>query len=247
MKVAPGDCPVCAGTIDERRRVVCPRCDTPHHLDCYSYNQGCAIFGCDPGRPATPLPKKGRPLAPMADFRLPAVSATTRIVLFGAVVLMSSLTILLLHSREPVRHAAAPRLQGQKARDFTLKDLDGRMRSLSSFTGQGVTVLTFWLARCPDCSTSFPKGVTLSKAFEPDEVRFVDVAYMGQFEQTAQWVKETGIKNPVLLDSKGEVVSAYGVGTYTCFVLDREGTIRYRGPVEGARAAIESLLVEKAG
>jgi len=30
---------------DEAKR--CPRCDTPHHPDCWAYVGGCAIFGCD--------------------------------------------------------------------------------------------------------------------------------------------------------------------------------------------------------
>ena len=39
-------CPVCASAVDFDA-VVCPRCSTPHHRECWQYIGGCAIFGCD--------------------------------------------------------------------------------------------------------------------------------------------------------------------------------------------------------
>lgn len=42
------DCPVCAAPLGEDRRE-CPRCQTPHHPDCWDYLEDCAIFGCKPG------------------------------------------------------------------------------------------------------------------------------------------------------------------------------------------------------
>ncbi|MBI4859233.1 MAG: peptidylprolyl isomerase [Candidatus Riflebacteria bacterium] len=44
-------CQVCGAGI-ERTVVFCPRCETPHHEDCWNYNQGCSIFGC---KTSTPL------------------------------------------------------------------------------------------------------------------------------------------------------------------------------------------------
>ena len=44
--VGEGQCPVCAGTLDENV-VRCAWCKTPHHEECWYYNQErCAIFGC---------------------------------------------------------------------------------------------------------------------------------------------------------------------------------------------------------
>jgi len=39
-------CPVCACPIEVHPRL-CPRCETPHHSECWDYAGGCAIFGCD--------------------------------------------------------------------------------------------------------------------------------------------------------------------------------------------------------
>lgn len=39
-------CPVCAEPLSARELVVCKRCKTPHHGECWRYNKGCATFGC---------------------------------------------------------------------------------------------------------------------------------------------------------------------------------------------------------
>lgn len=249
-----GDCPVCAGAVDERERVFCPRCETPHHRDCYGYNQGCAIFGCNPEQLATPLPKKATPGGlPLPLPELARNSRAAQAGLFVLAVLGTFTVISAWHIREraatgPVariraqhRHSEQP-ATGYRAPDFELKDLDGQPHRLRAITAGKISVLTFWLAGCPDCLDSFPKGVALSKALARDPVAFVDVAYRGQPEPTAEWVRENGIKNPVLLDTGGSIVSKYGVGTYTCFVLDQKGFIRYRGSVSGAEEAVRALL-----
>jgi len=41
-------CPTCATDVAEADAVVCPRCETRHHRDCWDYGGGCAIFGCRP-------------------------------------------------------------------------------------------------------------------------------------------------------------------------------------------------------
>ena len=40
-----GDCLVCGVSLEEEIRT-CTRCETPHHIDCWEYSQGCAVFGC---------------------------------------------------------------------------------------------------------------------------------------------------------------------------------------------------------
>lgn len=39
-------CLVCAAAVDGGRIAVCQSCDTPLHLECWSYNGMCALFGC---------------------------------------------------------------------------------------------------------------------------------------------------------------------------------------------------------
>jgi len=66
MDATAVQCPVCGQDVDVADTAVvtvCPRCETPHHRDCWDYTGGCAIFGCKrvPARRAA------------APVRLPAV------------------------------------------------------------------------------------------------------------------------------------------------------------------------------
>jgi len=43
------NCPVCAAAVEDRR-VVCRRCKTPHHRECWEYARGCSMFACGESR-----------------------------------------------------------------------------------------------------------------------------------------------------------------------------------------------------
>mgnify|MGYP006286295991 CR=1 FL=1 len=47
--VGPGDevpcCRIC-GELIYFNRIFCARCETPHHLDCWQYNNGCSVYAC---------------------------------------------------------------------------------------------------------------------------------------------------------------------------------------------------------
>jgi hypothetical protein len=49
-----GPCPVCGRQVG-RPIAACPSCRTAHHVDCWEYNGGCAIYACA-GRPAEEPP-----------------------------------------------------------------------------------------------------------------------------------------------------------------------------------------------
>lgn len=49
-------CPVCGDPLFDRSVVVCTRCDTPHHDECWRYNEGCATFGCSSRISRAPRP-----------------------------------------------------------------------------------------------------------------------------------------------------------------------------------------------
>jgi hypothetical protein len=45
-------CLVCGDVLSDRTIVCCPRCETPHHEECWKYNGECAVYACHshPGR-----------------------------------------------------------------------------------------------------------------------------------------------------------------------------------------------------
>jgi len=73
-------CPVCGcGFAGDDERHVCPGCDTPHHVECWAYNEGCAIYACD-GRapePTVAVPVPGRLPQAALDGRFRFVDGTT--------------------------------------------------------------------------------------------------------------------------------------------------------------------------
>lgn len=46
--MAAAVCRVCGTDIDEAPRL-CPKCDTPHHPDCWTYTGTCSVYGCGGG------------------------------------------------------------------------------------------------------------------------------------------------------------------------------------------------------
>ncbi|MBI4862942.1 MAG: hypothetical protein HY815_22170 [Candidatus Riflebacteria bacterium] len=70
-----GRCPVCREKLAETRQLrVCPRCQTPHHLECWEYNGACGVFGCAAARPAgsaAPRRDGGEPDAHQRGTRSP--------------------------------------------------------------------------------------------------------------------------------------------------------------------------------
>ncbi len=57
-------CGFCADEVPEIEAVPCPRCEAPHHRECWDQNGGCTVFGCtsaspDPGKGALTGPAGG--------------------------------------------------------------------------------------------------------------------------------------------------------------------------------------------
>ncbi len=47
-------CQVCGEAIEQTTIVLCARCRTPHHQDCWSYGEGCSVYGCG-GKDSLPV------------------------------------------------------------------------------------------------------------------------------------------------------------------------------------------------
>lgn len=60
LPTGSGTCQVCGTSVQNGTKVHrCPECDTPHHLECWRYNNDqCAIFGCRSGNARPDLTRK---------------------------------------------------------------------------------------------------------------------------------------------------------------------------------------------
>ncbi len=54
VNIEHAKCQVCGEMIAQEDIVLCSRCRTPHHHDCWSYGEGCSVYGCG-GKEPLPL------------------------------------------------------------------------------------------------------------------------------------------------------------------------------------------------
>ena len=224
-------CTVCGCKILEGPVTTCPRCETPHHQDCWGYNGGCGIFACNPATKAVVVPKVG----PASARRgIPGIAILAAVIGLAARVFVPG------HPppRPPVGESAKPLANdaasqpwvGYHAPDFAIRDMQGRVQKLSEIRKGRVMVLSFWLARCADCMPHVPAWAELYKKYEENsEVVLVNVAaFATDPEPIRDFCKQHGIGGRVLLDGANQAVSTYQLGTITTFVVDSDGVIRAR-------------------
>lgn len=131
---------------------------------------------------------------------------------------------------------------GKPAPDFTLKDLDGKPTTLSSFKGKTV-VLEWFNPGCPFVNKSHTKG---SLKDEPAKVTKTGVVWLAinsgaagkqgaGVDANKDGVKKFGLTYPVLLDEDGTVGTEYGAtNTPHIMVIDPAGNLIYRGAVDNS-------------
>jgi peroxiredoxin len=112
------------------------------------------------------------------------------------------------------------------APDFSLRDLDGNVRSLVSFRGR-VVLLSFWATWCAPCRTEMLRLETLVQAYKDQDFEVVGVASDVQGVEVIQpLVSQLHMSFTTLLDSTGQVTRLYGVTSLpTTYLLDREGRL----------------------
>ena len=135
---------------------------------------------------------------------------------------------------------------GEQAPDFTLKGVDGKEVSLSSFKGKTV-VLEWFNPGCP-----FVKRVHLENGPMPGMVKkhlagggvwlAINSGAPGKqgtgVEANQQAVKDYSIEWPLLLDETGQVGQKYGAKkTPHMYVIDGAGKLVYAGAVDSTKGA----------
>ncbi len=147
---------------------------------------------------------------------------------------------------------------GAKAPDFTLKTVDGKPYSLSSFKGKPV-LLEFFAVWCPHCQreskvinqldTNFgPKGLQTIAVLASPYGRNYDTSGGSDTsivtKSDVRWFDQTyGVQHPTLIDPTFATVNKYNASSYpTLYVLDRQGVIRYANSGEQPYAALAAPI-----
>ena len=122
--------------------------------------------------------------------------------------------------------------------DFTFLDQNGKIHRLSSYKGK-VIFLNAWATWCGPCRSELPAIDELYKKYKDSkDVVILTVAFPGKsgegdVSSIKDFMKSNGYSYPVLLDTKGKLLSALGITAFpTTFLFDKKGNLY--GYVPGA-------------
>lgn len=125
---------------------------------------------------------------------------------------------------------------GDRAFNFTLKDLDGKQYTLDDYVGK-VVILNFWSIWCGPCREEIPSLEEFYKN-KPENVELISlISAYDKKNQVEEFVKEKGITYPVLYDANGEVFEEYQVEAIPAtMIVTKEGKIieRHTGSIDFA-------------
>lgn len=142
-----------------------------------------------------------------------------------------------LYEDEPIGEASA---SGGYENDFTLKDLDGNMVSISDFSGD-IVVLNFWATWCPPCREEIPDFIAVRNAYEDSGVQFIGISNE-DVSTLRDFVDDFGINYPILIDSTN-IGGEWGIsGIPTTFILDGNGGIAYKNVGMMSKSQLESAI-----
>ena len=147
----------------------------------------------------------------------------------GALVILFSTIVFAgyLNGNEPENNSANhSSYVSDKAPDFSLKSVDGKIVKLSDFKGK-VIILDFWATWCPPCRKGIPDLISIQNEYKNDVV-VIGVSLDGDktIKDVPGFAKEYGINYPIVYGDE-KIVTAYGgiQAIPTAFVIDKKGNI----------------------
>ena len=163
-----------------------------------------------------------------------------KILLLAAVVLVIFGVSAALKGTQKVSPKPVAGRRLPTAPDFTLKDLNGKDVTLSSFRGKEV-LLIFGATWCPYCVAEVPELNAFYEKHRDEDVKVFSIDIEESAVKVAAFVSRHKIKYTVLLDSDGKVAERYNVyGIPAVYFVDKNGIIKYSGP--RPKRGFEALL-----
>ena len=140
------------------------------------------------------------------------------------------------------------KIVNSKAPDFTLKDLNGKTVSLSTFRGK-VVLLNFWATWCPPCRAEMPALNKLHHTLKPRGLEVVTISTDRSINDIKDFFERHRVDFPILFDADRSAAKQYRVFSMpTTFLIDRNGMIvekfygEYDWTEPETRGKIEKLL-----
>ena len=138
-------------------------------------------------------------------------------------------------------------MKGQLAPDFTLKDINGKEVSLSSFRDKSMVCLVFWATWCPYCIKEIPKLKEIYTKFNEKGVAVisVNIAANDPIKRVVAFQQKNEIPYNILYDEKSDVSKLYGItGIPVSIIIDKKGVIRYGGYTLPEIVTIEQMFAK---
>ena len=130
-----------------------------------------------------------------------------------------------------------------KAPDFSLKDMDGKVYTLSQYRGNAV-IINFWTTWCPPCAYEMP---ALNRAFKKTRKMKIKIfaINIGQDEDAIfSFLGKFPVDFPLIMDKQGTIVKQWKVTALpTTYIIDKDGYIVYQAV--GGRDWDHDKLLEK--
>lgn len=135
-----------------------------------------------------------------------------------------------------------PRSQTQPS--LQANDLAGKVWRLSELRGRAV-LLNFWASWCEPCRAEMPTLEQLAEFYGDDQLVVLAINFKESERKVSQYVKNTGIRLPILPDLQGNIAKQWGVSVFpTTILIDAKGQVRQRvrGEVDWADASAAALV-----
>jgi peroxiredoxin len=114
---------------------------------------------------------------------------------------------------------------GEPAPNFALRDLSGKLLTLSDLRGRVVWV-NFWATWCAPCKQELPTIQTLYDEKHGDGLEVVEVNWQDSPQSARDFWDSMALSLPLVLDRSGDVFSQYKLrGLPDSFFVDRDGKI----------------------
>jgi peroxiredoxin len=116
--------------------------------------------------------------------------------------------------------------------DFELPDLEGRLHRLSDYRGQ-IVIINFWSCECPHSERTDKAIMSMFVQWKDDVVMLSVASNRNENAEVLKNAADARHLPTVLIDAQCFVADLFNAQTTPhVFVVDREGILRYRGPVD---------------
>ncbi len=140
-----------------------------------------------------------------------------------------------------------PLFAANKAPEFKLENMKGKVVKLSDFQKDGLVILDFWATWCAPCKKALPKMSKLHEKYENVNVVTICTDKPRKVANAKKLVKSQKYKFHTLFDTKGTVRKLYNVNNIPhTIVISPKGTILYEhtGYQDGDEKKLEKVIEE---